>query len=115
MDVGRADGAGPSKQDALLDGAGCQVIGPNTVDRLDAATRTVYCQVRVNVGPVANLFKAANNEVPILIKVLMKNGLSTNYSFERKYDDVLNTFGAVEVGASNNAVRGLIGVSVVRP
>jgi hypothetical protein len=57
MDMGRRDMDGPSKQDPLVDGAGCQIIDPTqTFDGRDAVTGTVYCQVRVHVGPSANVF-----------------------------------------------------------
>lgn len=57
MDMGRRDMDGPSKQDPLVDGAGCQIIDPTvTFNGRDAVTGTVFCQVRVNVGPAANIF-----------------------------------------------------------
>ena len=57
MDLGRRDMDGPSKQDPLIDGAGCQIIDPTmTFDGRDATTGTVFCQVRVNVGPAVNIF-----------------------------------------------------------
>lgn len=75
MDVGRVDGAGPSKQDPLLDGAGCQVLGPDTKNLTDPEYGYPIAQVKINVGPVANFFKCVldgqcEDEIPLLIKVL---------------------------------------------
>lgn len=56
MDLGRLDGDGPSKQDPLKDGAGCQVKGPETFNGFDAQTGVAYCQVKAHVGPVATVF-----------------------------------------------------------
>jgi len=57
MDVGRTDMDGPSKQDPLADGAGCQIVDPTaTFDGRDAVTGTLFCQVKINVGPAVNIF-----------------------------------------------------------
>lgn len=74
MDVGRVDGAGPSKQDPLLDGAGCMVLGPDTKNITSIYGHPV-AQVKINVGPVANFFKCmtdpqCEDEIPLLIKVV---------------------------------------------
>jgi len=75
MDVGRVDGAGPSKQDPLLDGAGCAVLGPDTKNLIDPLYGYPIAQVKINVGPVANFFKnvidgQCEDEIPLLIKVV---------------------------------------------
>jgi len=80
MDMGRRDMDGPSKQDPLADGAGCQIFDPNmTFDGRDAVTGTVFCQVRINVGPATNVF--ANTGVttapvgvaPVLFRARIKS------------------------------------------
>lgn len=73
MDAGRQDGSGPSKQDSFQDGAGCQLVGPDTKDTVDPVTGLVSCEVSVNVGPAANLFLTSHNEVPVLFKVILKD------------------------------------------
>jgi hypothetical protein len=73
MDLGRVDGDGPSKQDGLLDGAGCQVVGPETFDDDPSDSGVRFAQVKVNVGPTATLFKSVNGEVPVLVKVLIRD------------------------------------------
>lgn len=75
MDVGRVDGAGPSKQDPLLDGAGCKVLGPDTKNLTDIRFGYPIAQVKINVGPVANFFKCVvdpqcEDEIPLLVKVV---------------------------------------------
>ena len=80
MDVGRRDGDGPSKQDPLVDGAGCQVVGAQTFDFLNPTTGEVGCQIRVNVGPAANFFEnmdptVEENLVPLLVRVRIKDSV----------------------------------------
>lgn len=105
MDVGRNDGAGPSKQDPLLDGAGCKIVGPDTFDSYNVEDRVVYCEVRINVGPSANLFKNSLNEVPVLVKVIIKDsvqGRALNFGQGTYDDDTINQ-------------RALVGLEIVRP
>lgn len=105
MDLGRPDGAGPSKQDAALDGAGCQVVGVGTFDERDAATGVVYSQVRVNVGPGQNLFLNSYNEVPVLVKtVIHDNANGLYFNFEQG-----------GVTGTTDDVRGLVGIEIVKP
>jgi len=87
MDMGRADGGGPSKQDPLADGAGCQVFGSSvSFDGRDATTGTVYAQVRINVGPAANVFAntgavAVAGVAPVMVRVRIKQaGTALNFT-----------------------------------
>lgn len=109
MDVGRVDGAGPSKQDPLLDGAGCQVAGLDTFDSPTVFPKYgyVYCQVKINVGPVAAFFlnpAPDNTDCPVLVKVIIKDSVSG------KALDFLT--GAPESGTTSNC-RGIIGMDIV--
>jgi len=119
MDIGRADGSGPSKQDIGLDGAGCKVIGPGTFDDVDPETRHVYSQVLINVGPVANLFVSSGidgatlGDIPILVKVVM-NPVAKAFNLEQWYDPTTKTFAGVPApDTSSEEVRGLIGLRLV--
>jgi len=122
MDLGRADGAGPSKQDPNLDGAGCMVVGPDTFDAVDPVTGIVYCQVRVNVGPAVNLFASTGiegttvGEVPVLVKVQMGSP-ATPYAMDNEYDPGTDTFlGPVPgPGISYERLRGICGIRLVQP
>jgi len=113
MDCGRLDGDGPSKQDPIRDGAGCQVTDLNTFDALDSQLDYRYCQVKLNVGPAINLFKSAVNpalvgEVPLLIKVIVYDtGVFGIYQYNFNWD-----FGASSL---NRDLRGIIGIEIVRP
>lgn len=107
MDLGRVDGGGPSKQDALEDGAGCLVLGPNTFDGRDAVSGTVFCQVEVNVGPAVNIF--ANSGVaapigvaPVLVRASIKAAGSV-LNFEQGGPD-----------ASTSIPRALTGITLLR-
>jgi len=90
MDLGRRDMDGPSKQDPLTDGAGCQIIDPTvTFDGRDPTTGTVFCQVRVNVGPAANIFAntgavpgAPAGVAPVFFRARIKapDGVSLNFT-----------------------------------
>lgn len=102
MDLGRTDGAGPSKQDPLTDGAGCQVAGPLTINGRDPKFGHVYADVRVNVGPSANLFTNFAGEVPVLLRVLVKSGSTLDWT---------------QTGPNTTIApaRGLIGVEILRP
>lgn len=119
MDLGRLDGDGPSKQDVALDGAGCQVQGPNTFSSIDRTTGMVYCQIKVNVGPVANLawgedeLGGGTPMVPIMVKVVM-NELAKDYNLEETYTGFPGQFDAIPApGAWAQDVRGLTGIKVV--
>lgn len=119
MDLGRVDGSGPSKQDNALDGAGCQVQGPNTFDSVDPVTGMVYCQVKVNVGPGVNLTGGQDvggqKEVPVMVKVVMNN-LAQDYDLTQTYTGFPGQFdGTPAPGAKPVDVRGLCGIKVVHP
>jgi hypothetical protein len=127
LDLGRTDGGGPSKQDPLLDGAGCRVVGPDTFDGVDTVTQMVYSQVRVNVGPVANLFAMVGfggasgidasevGKVPVLVMVRM-DPQAANFDLEQEYDPNTRTFGGVNgAGHSPRDIRGLTGLRLVSP
>jgi hypothetical protein len=109
MDVGRTDGDGPSKQDPLTDGAGCQIVNPNlTFDGRDAVTGTVFCQVRVNVGPAINVFVNAGvttapvGVAPVLIRARIK-AAGAAYNFTQGGPDV-----------SSGTPRALTGITFLR-
>ena len=106
MDVGRVQGAGPSKQSPTLDGAGCLILDADTFDGVDPITGVVYCQVKIYVGPGATLFTSANGEVPLLVRVQMKEGAANSYDFQ-------TVGGIVTPGASPSDVRGLVGMRIV--
>ena len=118
MDVGRADGSGPSKQDAFLDGAGCQVVGPETFDGIDEHSGIPYCQIKCHVGPVATLFASTGiegtivGEVPVLVKVVMDQ--RCKFDMEHEYDEMTDTFTAVAgPGSSYSKLRGICGLRIV--
>jgi len=116
MDLGRNDGGGPSKQDPVRDGAGCRVLGEYTYDYYDQHTGQVYCQVRANVGPAATLQASADGTVPILVKVIMKDGAtsqSTNFDFWHERIDPAWT-GTTGPGISPYNVRGISGIQIIR-
>ena len=132
MDLGRVDGSGPSKQDIGLDGAGCQVAGLETFDAIDPTTGIVYCQVKVNTGPVASLFFANNinhrftntsgvesvfalDYVPVLVKVVM-DVAGAAYNLEEGYTGVPGGFtpGAAP-GLPWVDTRGIMGINIVHP
>jgi hypothetical protein len=109
MDVGRTDGDGPSKQDPLVDGAGCQIIDPNaTFDGRDPVTGTVFCQVRINVGPAATV--VANTGVttapvgvaPVMVRARIKLA-GIPYNFTQGGPD-----------ASSGTPRALTGITLLR-
>ena len=105
MDLGRNDGSGPGKQDPISDGAGCKVLGPETFDSHNIEDRVVYCEVKVNVGPSANLFRNSENEVPILVKVRIKDtpqGRDLDFTQGPFNDDNINQ-------------RALVGLEIVYP
>jgi hypothetical protein len=120
MDLGRRDGTGPSKQDAILDGAGCLVLGPETFDDIDPETGVVYSQVRVNVGPFVNLTPVLDpllpsqlGEVPILVKVILSE-VAADYTFDREATGPGTFAGFAGPGVSSNDVRGIVGIRIVR-
>jgi hypothetical protein len=112
MDAGRYDGSGPSKQDPVQDGAGCQVAGIYTFDGIDETTGMVYCQVRINAGSAINLAKGISSgllwlnkyEVPVGVKVLM----------ERMEEDEYDLKGSGE-GTAAKDVRGITGIKILHP
>jgi len=124
MDVGRGDGGGPSKQDPLLDGAGCLIAGSETYNFTDPATGYKGCYVKCHVGPVASLFSnpAAFSgytigspafESPVLVRVTM-DATATDYDLEHRY--VAGSFEvASKPGGESNLVRGLFTMRVVHP
>jgi hypothetical protein len=104
MDAGRADGSGPSKQDALLDGAGCQVVGPNTVSTTDTTTQLRKTQVEVNLGPMAALFLNGEGKCPLAIRITLKDSVSGK---------ALDFTQGGEDGATASC-RGLVGIEVLQ-
>ena len=130
MDLGRPDGAGPSKQDPKLDGAGCLVRGPETKNNpAEPVTGLVSCDLKVNVGPVANLFESTGHdfvagEVPVLIKVVLKDRESTlqgnpnvlQYDFRHRWDSEDGDFdGGPHPDFESGLVRGLVGIEILHP
>lgn len=112
MDIGRRDGNGPSKQDAVLDGAGCKIIGPGTFDGIDATNGIVYSQTRIHLGPSAALFENSGasdpgsaGEVPVMVKVTIKDTVSG-----RALD-----FSDGNPTISSNSVRGLTSLELIPP
>ena len=109
MDLGRQDGGGPSKQDAALDGAGCLVVGPYSYVAFDPVTRMLYCQLRLNVGPMANFFPntlpaGVYKESPLLIKVQMTDVAKITTNLE-----------GMGPGDSSTSIEGIVGISIVHP
>lgn len=120
MDMGRADGAGPSKQDILLDGAGCQVQDADTFDGVDETTGLVYCQIKCHVGPMATLFKNVGlidtDKCAVLVRVDMDDDTQGLYNLEESYDTGTETFsGLADPHVPCDEIRGLVGISIVRP
>ena len=120
MDMGRLDGAGPSKQDALLDGAGCQIAGPDTLTDTDPVSGIVYAQVKCHVGPLANLFASTGiegtkvGEVPVLVKVIMRSTAKA-FNMENEFDGT-DFLGAVAgPGMTYGRLRGICGIKIVDP
>jgi len=129
MDAGRPDGAGPSKQDTLLDGAGCLVLGPDSYDFVDPVTKLVGCYIRINVGPMATLFRntgtkggtytdttgvtgeTSANECPVLVRVGM-DFFSRQFDLRFLYSGG-SFFGGANPDLAPGSVRGLVGISVV--
>ena len=116
MDLGRLDGTGPSKQDNLQDGAGCQIAGPSTLDGIDPETGMVWCQIQANVGPEAFLVRGIESvggawEVPVLVKVTMAPMTAGEYDLTYDYD--LAAPGGP--GTPSASIRGIVGLRVVHP
>ena len=107
MDAGRPDGAGPSKQDPALDGAGCLVVGPNTFDLIDPGSQIQYAQVEVNLGPLATLFLNGEGKCPILVQIIMKFAVAQAVG-------VLD-WRNVAPTAPTSQCKGLVGIEVVVP
>mgnify|MGYP000617853159 CR=1 FL=1 len=100
MDAGRADGAGPSKQDIAVDGAGCLSVATSDID---TTTQLHYTDVTVNLGP-ATLFLNAEvpQRCPVLVKVIIKDNATGK---------ALDWANVVATG-STSACRGLVGIEV---
>lgn len=105
MDAGRTDGSGPSKQDALLDGAGCLVAGSNTFDGVDNATQLAYACIEVNVGATGALF--ANTETPARCPILVAIVL-----YDTAGARALNLTQGGEDGPTS-VCRGLVGIDLL--
>ena len=111
MDMGRKDMDGPSKQDPLVDGAGCQIIDPTaSFDGRDAVTGTVFCQVRVNVGPAINIFAntggvagAAAGVAPVFFRARIRAGVGVALNFTQGGPN-----------ATTDVPRALTGVTLLR-
>jgi hypothetical protein len=111
MDMGRRDMDGPSKQDPLVDGAGCQIIDPTaTFDGRDAVTGTVFCQVRVNVGPAINIFAntgavpgAPVGVAPVFFRARIRAGSGVSLNFTQGGPN-----------ATSDVPRALTGVTLLR-
>ena len=120
MDLGRPDGAGPSKQDVFLDGAGCAVTGPETKTGTDAVSGIVYAQVKVNVGPAMNLFASTGiegttvGEVPVLVKVVMRSTAKA-FSMDNEFDGASFQGTVAGPGFSYSQLRGICGIKLIDP
>jgi len=128
MDAGRYDGSGPSKQDPMLDGAGCCVLGMDTGNSIDPVTGIVFCTLKVNVGSTANFFMNDHDKVPVLIKVILRppseHGLdkgpndiygSLPYNFECRFIHGEGWTYEVSPDISSTEVRGLCGIRLLHP
>lgn len=125
MDAGRPDGAGPSKQDPALDGAGCQVQGPYTFSYTDDENSLGFSQVKINVGPFANLANGESHlrpgtadtvyEVPVLVKVIYKEMSVGEYDFTKENTGPGTFVGVAGAGHPSADIRALVGVRVVHP
>ena len=117
LDLGRPDGDGPGKSDAILDGAGCQVSGPYTFNSVDPITGVVFCQVLANVGPAVDLGLGFGSEVPIMVRVRLPSTASGSLTFNRALShngSGQQVFSAPWVGAATGDVRGIVGIKLVR-
>lgn len=103
LDVGRVDGSGPSKQDPILDGAGCQVSGPNTFQLVDPGSQILYTQIEVSTGPLATLFLNSEGKCPVLVKVCIRDNATGR---------ALNWENVPATDLTKN-VRGLVGIEIV--
>lgn len=108
MDMGRRDMDGPSKQDPLVDGAGCQVLDPTmTFNGRDAVTGTVFCHVRVHVGPAINVFVnavTAAGVAPVFFRARIRDNI----------DGIALNFTQGGPDALSDEPRGLTGVTLLR-
>ena len=125
MDMGRADGAGPTKNHQNSDGAGCRNPDGNaTFDAIDDTTGMVYCHVMCSLEGIglqestgAYGDASTAGEVPVLIKVIMRDTTgAADYNLEKEADpNNPGTFiGIPKVGLSPDLVRGIVGIDIVR-
>ena len=117
LDIGRRDGDGPSKQDPLLDGGGCQVLGEDTVNAYDPHSGHRYCTVKINVGSTANFFRMVEGTTiicPLMIKVVYYDtAIAKYYDFAHKVDLTTRIpTGTIDENANTRDVRALIGISI---
>jgi hypothetical protein len=105
MDLGRNDGAGPSKQDVGIDGAGCLVPGPNTMNVTDPATQIRYAQVEANLGPLGGLFLNGEGKCPVVVQAILKDNATSRALNWRN----------VSATSATNLCRGLVGIQLVLP
>jgi hypothetical protein len=103
MDVGRTDGAGPSKQDVAVDGAGCLVLGPNTFDITDPSSQIQCAQVEVNLGALAPLFLNGENKCPVLVQVRLRDNATAK---DLDWQNVVAT-------AATATCHGLVGIEII--
>jgi len=98
MDAGRPDGAGPSKQDLALDGAGCLVTSATGTD---TASQIHYTDITVNLSPAA-LFINGEGKCPVLVKIIIKVNVTGK---------ALN-FANVSATFATSLCRGLVGIDI---
>jgi hypothetical protein len=99
LDAGRSDGAGPSKQDIALDGAGCLLA--STV-ATDTVSQIRYTDITLNLAPAA-LFINGEGKCPVLVKVILKDNATGK---------ALN-FANVAETAATSSCRGLVGIDIL--
>lgn len=122
MDLGRLDGDGPSKQDGLLDGAGCKVAGPYTYTGVDPLTGLAYSQVKVHVGPAIGLAHGVSFivgpdtyfEIPVLVRVRM-TAASKPYDLTTEATTPGVWAPAAGTAARTQKIRGITGIQIIHP
>lgn len=117
LDLGRLDGSGPSKQSTTQDGAGCRVVGPDTItSAIDPDTGLVYCEIQAFVGPNASFFTNTGvngsevGTIPLIVAVIMTAN-AVGYNMRESYVSP----GVFTPGDAPGSVsvRGLFGISIV--